>query len=433
MTLLEFIDSSPSPYHTVATTIALLEAAGFKALDEADRWDIEPGGAYYTTRGGKTIIAWREGRKPAAETGYRIIGAHSDSPTLKLKKSVGRSEPNGELLSFDIYGSPLLHTWLDRDLELAGALYLRAGDTIRSKRVRLSEMPVRLVSLAPHLKTENRTEGVMIDRQEDLVAFFSQAGKQTPDAFYDALGEAGAFKDRSELLGYELCLADTMPSALVGADRAFVSAPRLDNLFCTYAAIRALIDTPVADYTTMAAIFDAEEIGSNTWTGARSNVADAVLMRSNQCRGGDSQDLIRAKARSILISADMAHAEHPSSSLKSATDPDNVPVLNKGLALKSSARGNYAIGHSGEAWFRHVCEREGLTLQSFMYRCDHGGGSSVGPLTTTALGICGIDVGAPMLAMHSSRELGGAHDFDLAVKAFTAAFSSPQPPQVVEG
>ena len=425
MTLLDFINQSPSPYHVIESCTALLEAADFQFVPERERWQLEPGGRYYTTRGGKTLIAWREGLKVPAETGIRVIGAHSDSPTLKVKSSIGRTELNGELLSFDIYGSPLLHTWLDRDLELAGALYVRDGDAVESKLLRLSNLPVRLVSIAPHLKREKKIEGVTIDRQEDLLAFLSQTGKSCRESFLAVLEQHGNI-DADKLLSFDLCVADLQPAAHAGMNEEFLSAPRLDNLFCAFAALKAILATPETEHGCMIAIFDSEEIGSNTWTGARSNFADAVLERSNYVRGGTAEDLLRAKARSVLISADMAHAEHPSEALKDSTDPENVPILNEGLAVKSSARGNYATGYPAESWFKRVCQDAGLNLQRFMYRCDHGGGSSIGPITTTALGICGIDVGAPMIAMHSAREFGGAQDFDQTCKAFEAVFVAPE-------
>ena len=275
-------------------------------------------------------------------------------------------------------------------------------------------------SLAPHLKTEMKTERVTVDRQNDLKLTFSQTGGDIVEQLDGLLREAHG--TGTEALSYDLCLADTQPSALVGVEEEFISAPRLDNLFSAYCALEALIVADAAPQTQIAVVFDAEEIGSGTWTGASSNILDMLIARLDLAAGGKKDDLYRLKARSVLVSADMAHSEHPS--YRNATDQDHVPSLNGGLAVKSSARANYAIGHGVEAWFTSICREAGLSLQSFTYRCDHGGGSSVGPITTTGLGIAGIDVGAPLLSMHSIREMAGAHDVEPAVTAFAAYFGS---------
>ena len=424
MDLLQFIDRAPSPYHAIDTAASLLRDAGFAAAAEGDRWQLAPGATGYATRGGKTLIAWRVGARPPADAGFRIIAAHSDSPVLKLRPNPARRARDAALLNTEVYGSPLLHTWLDRDLKFAGRIFHRADDGgVAHRLVDMPGLRLRINSLAPHLKRERKVTGVDVDMQKGLALTFSQGSGDIVEQLTAAVSdEYGVAPD----LGYDLALADIQPSALAGRDGEFISAPRLDNLFSSYCALTALISAgSQPDRSQIAVLYDSEEIGSQTWTGARGDVLGAVLQRLNAAAGGDAEDLLRAKAKSVLVSADMAHAEHPSH--PDATDPDHVPEINGGLAIKSSSQANYAIGHPAAAWFTMIAADAGLELQQFMYRCDHGGGSSVGPMVTTNNGICGIDVGAPMLAMHSIREMAGVHDIDHTNRAFTAFYDADAP------
>lgn len=418
--LIDFIDGSPSPYHSIAEMRRRLDASGYICLNEQDSWALEPGGKYYSIRGGKTLAAFRVGVAPPVEVGCRILAAHSDSPVLKVRPRPGYRARDAAMLTADVYGSPLLHTWLDRDLKIAGAVFGKAG----VKPIEIPSVRLRVNSLAPHLKSEMKTEQVLVDRQDDLKLTFSQSPGDIEEQLNEVLSQASGSTD--PVLSYDLCLADTQPTSLLGAGGEFISGPRLDNLFSSFCAFKALIDSRATPQTQIAVMFDSEEIGSGTWTGARSNVLEMLLTRLDATFGGSREDLFRLKARSMVLSADMAHAEHPSKI--EATDPKHVPSLNGGLAVKSSAGAGYAIGHSTEAWFKAICHEAGLTLQHFKYRCDHGGGSSVGPHLTTQLGICGIDVGTPLLSMHSIREMGGAKDIAHAISAFNAFFESENPP-----
>lgn len=419
--LIRYLDASPSPWHAIAAARARLEAAGFRERSEADRWDVAPGEAGFAIRGGKTIVAWRQGRRPPSEAGYRIVAAHSDSPVLKLRPRPGMAFNQLGYLTTAGYGSLLLHTWLDRDLCLAGAVYL-ADDAGRTPRlIHSPELKLRAMSLAPHLRRGAKgPEGLVIDIQKDLPLIFTHRVEDVVGQLFQDLGF-----DARDVLAFDLALSDTQPASLVGRSGAFISAPRLDNLFNAFCGLEALISTAAdLDQTAVVAVYDAEEIGSQTWIGAGSNVLDAALHRLNAAAGGDMEDLLRAKARSVLLSADMAHGEHPS--FPDATEPAHVPRLNGGIALKSSERGNYAIGHDAAAWLEWLCREAGLPTQKFMYRCDHGGGSSVGPIISTGLGVCGVDVGAAMIGMHSIRELAGAEDVGLATRAYSAFLAAPR-------
>jgi aspartyl aminopeptidase len=416
---LSYIDRSPSPYHAVAEAVAMLSGAGFVPLAEADRWTLEPGGAYFVVRGGKSLIAWRQGSGAPAEQGLRLVAAHSDSPVLKLRPRPDLEAKGLRLLTAEVYGGPLLHTWFDRELKLAGAVWC-GGDTVKRHLVDLAGLPVRLTSLAIHLKADKTSDGFGLDREKDLAVFVGQGGRSGFDRLRDAV--AAQTGDDSPFLSFDLSLGDAAQAVRIGNAGELISAPRLDNLFSAYTALAALIDSAPAEATVGAVVYDAEEIGSQTYAGARSNFVDSVIGR---IVGGTAEDVWRAKARSVLVSADMAHAEHPA--FTTATDPGTVPALNGGLAVKTGVQGNYAIGPAAEAWFVKTCDEAKVPLQRFRYRCDHGRGSSIGPMATAGLGMAGIDVGAPMLAMHSVRELAGAADLDYATGAFAAVFASRAP------
>lgn len=426
--LLKYIDDSPSPYHAVAATVRLLAEAGFSQMPEDEPWKLELGGKYYTTRGGRTLIAWIMGGRPTHETGFRILGAHTDSPVLKPRPNPDEKGRGLSLLTTEIYGSPLLHTWLDRDLKLAGALYFREKNGLSSVLINDEQVMLRANSLAPHLRKDKSFDGLIIDRHKDLSLTVSGSEEtKFSDVLASVAKRAGISPDT--IVEFDLCLADVSPSRLTGLNSEFISAPRLDNLFSCYVGLMALIGSSSANNSTsVLSLYDSEEIGSQTWTGGRSDAFTSVMDRIHQAYGMTVDQSAQARAKSLFISADMAHAEHYS--FKDATDEMHVPEINRGLAIKNSARGNYAIGFPASAWFRAVCKDAGLDLQSFMYRCDHGGGSSIGPMVTTSAGIAGIDVGSPMLAMHSIRELAGVHDIAHCTNAFRAFYNSPLPVSV---
>jgi len=420
--LLTFLNKAPSPYHAVVEAAAQLTAAGFSELREAGRWQLEPGQGYFVIRGGKTIVAWRQGTGIVAEAGLRIIVAHTDSPTLKLRPRPDMKARSLRYLTTEIYGGPLLYTWLDRDLKLSGALY--CGDTELTRvLVSLDDLPVRAVSLAIHLRQDKGSDSYSFDREKDFALVIGD-GEASGLELIAEVAKAQLGSDPGPILSLDLEVTEAAPARRIGADGSLISAPRLDNLFSCYTALAALLAQPAATpWTQMVALYDSEEIGSQTYTGARSNTVDGIIHR---LVGAASEgDVWRAKARSIVVSADMAHSEHPA--FLAATDPGHVPELNKGLALKSGSMGNYAIGPGAEAWFALICRKAGVPLQRFRYRCDHGRGSSIGPIMTTNLGIAGIDVGSPMLAMHSARELAGAGDVALTTAAFTAFFAAEEP------
>ena len=424
--LTSFIDSSPSPFHAVQTLKKRLEEAGFQQLFESDAWAMQPHRSYFTIRGGKTIVAWKCGALPIVNQGFRILVAHTDSPTIKVRPNPHIVSGNNRLLSVDVYGGPLLYTWLDRDLKLSGVVYTADKNTggIKTSMVDLTDFPVRAPSLAIHLSRGLKDTGFKINPQTDLNLLFAQNGEDVALTLNDVLAEVCKVPAES-IVSYDLRVADTQASGYIGADKSFISAPRLDNLFSCYGIMESLlaVSAQKLDQTEKAVWFDAEEIGSHTQTGARSNFLDSILLRivcASPASG--AEDFHRAKAHSAMLSVDMAHAEHPA--FKDRTDENHVPFMNKGLALKHSSSANYGDSGTVAAWFLNACRSHDVPLQRFAYRCDHGGGSSLGSIVSLT-GIRTIDVGAPMLSMHSIRELAGRKDVDLSIKAYNLFLNQP--------
>jgi aspartyl aminopeptidase len=410
-----FVDAAPSPFHAVAELARRLRAAGFTELAEPDSWSLAPGGAHFVVRHG-SLIAFRVGSAPLAEAGMRLVGAHTDSPTFKVRPHSDVRQAGYRLVGVEPYGGGLWHTWLDRELTVAGRVALRGGSVAL---VRLPGAPLRLPSLAIHLDRGVR-DGLKLDPQRELVPVWSRDLGAEPglvEALADAAGVAAG-----EVVGSDLVLADTQPAATAGADGTWVAAPRLDDQACCHSGLTALIGAPAGARTQVLVCNDHEEVGSGSMSGARGSFLEDVVRRLVAITdAGDPQALPRALARSRLVSADMAHAVHPTRSDRH--EPAHQPQLGGGPVLKVNANQAYATDAASSGWFAERCGEAGVPVQWFVTRADLPSGSTIGPLTATRLGIPTGDVGAPMLAMHSCRELASALDVPLMVGALTACFT----------
>jgi aspartyl aminopeptidase len=410
-----FVDASPSPSHAVAELARRLTAAGFTELAETDRWEPAPGAAHFVVRHG-SLVAFRMGAGPLAETGLRLVGAHTDSPTFKVRPHSEIRQAGYRLVGVEPYGGGLWHTWLDRELTVAGRVALRGGST---QLVRLPGAPLRLPSLAIHLDRSVR-EGLTLDPQRHLVPVWDRDLGSEP-----GLAEAVAATldlDADDVVGHDLVLADTQPAARAGADGTWVAAPRLDNLACCHAGLLALLAAPATARTQLLVCNDHEEVGSGSMAGARGSFLEDVVQRlATATDPDDPQAVHRALARSVLVSADMAHAVHPTQ--YDRHEPAHQPQLGGGPVLKVNANQAYATDGTTGGWFAERCAEAGVPLQRFVSRADLPCGSTIGPLTATRLGVATVDVGSPMLAMHSCRELASALDVPLMVAALTACFT----------
>jgi aspartyl aminopeptidase len=409
------VDASPSPFHAVAELARRLRAAGFTELAEAGSWALAPAGQHFVVRHG-SLIAFRVGSAPLAGAGMRLVGAHTDSPTFKVRPHDDVRQAGYRLVGVEPYGGGLWHTWLDRELTVAGRVALRGGDTAL---VRLPGAPLRLPSLAIHLDRSVR-DGLKLDPQRDLVPVWSRELGTEP-GLREALAVA-VDCGVEDVVGHDLVLADTQPAGTAGADGTWVAAPRLDDQACCHSGLTALIGAPAGPRTQVLVCNDHEEVGSGSMSGARGSFLEDVVRRLVALTdAGDPQALPRTIAQSRLVSADMAHAVHPTR--HDRHEPAHRPHLGGGPVLKVNANQAYATDAASGGWFAERCAEASVPVQWFVTRADLPSGSTIGPLTATRLGIPTVDVGAPMLAMHSCRELASALDVPLMVGALTACFA----------
>ena len=411
--LRSFVDASPSPSHAVAEIVRRLTAAGFGALDETDAWSLAPGDTRYVVRDSSSVIAFRIGTAPPAEAGLRLVGAHTDSPTFKVRPRWDLRRYGYRLVGVEPYGGLLAHTWLDRELTVAGRLVVRGGGQHLAV---LPGGPLRLPSLAIHLDRSIR-DGLVLDPQRQLVPLWGpdlETGPGLLQALADAAGVVAG-----DIVGHDLVLADTQPAARTGADGTWIAAPRLDDLGCCHSGTLALLRAAGAAHTQVLVANDHEEVGSGSAQGARGSFLADVLARLVAATGEvNVQALHRTIARSRLVSADMAHAVHPN--FADRHDPSHAPAMGGGPVLKHNANQSYATDAVTGGWFTERCADAGVPVQHFVSRADLPCGSTIGPLTASRLGIATVDVGAPMLAMHSCREVASALDVPLMVRALTA-------------
>ncbi len=440
--LLRFIDRSPTPYHAVETAVALLEEAGFTALDEREVWALGPGDRRYVVRAGGSLAAIEVGTKPPAEAGFRIVGAHTDSPNLRIKPLADGRAHGYQQLAVEPYGGVLLHTWLDRDLSLAGRVVLRDGADLRTELVDLERPLLRIPSLAIHLQRELAQEGLKLNAQQHLVPVVGLSERENLAALLrEALAGRRAKPRRTrgpkggEILAYDLMAYDTQPAAQAGAAREFVLAPRLDNLASCHAGLRALLAAGEAGRsaaTRAVVLYDHEEVGSRSQAGAAGTFLAELLGRvasGFEAPGRKSstpvQLMERAVARSWLVSADMAHAVHPN--YADRHEPGHRPVIGRGPVIKRNVNQSYATDAESAGLFTALCTQVGVTPQHFVARSDLGCGSTIGPISAARVGIRTVDVGNPMLSMHSCREMAGAGDVAPMIEVLRAFFGSALP------
>lgn len=420
--LLGFLDASPTPWHAVATAAARLDAAGFRRLDEADRWRLQPGGRYYATRGGAALIAFTLGEAALAESGYRIVGAHTDSPALRLKPRPALAGEGLLRLAVEIYGGPILATYTDRDLGLAGRVVVRCTEGTATRLVRFDRALLRLPNLAIHMNREVNEQGLKLHKQNELPLILGLAAdQQAAEARLAGLLAEAAAAEPSDLLGWELLAYDLQSATFWGLDDAFIASGRLDNLASCHAALVALEAAAAPAATAVVALFDHEEVGSESAVGAGGSFIGDVLARIALQAGLDDEDRRRALARSFFVSADMAHAYQPN--FPAAYEPGHKVMVNGGPVIKHNANQRYTTGAETAARFMALCERAAVPCQQYAHRADLGCGSTIGPMVAAGLGVASVDVGSPLWAMHSLRESSGALDQAYMIAALGALFS----------
>lgn len=422
--LCAYLDASPSPFHAVAETVRRLEAEGFAALDETRAWSLAPGRGYYVVRADASVIAFRVGERSPVEAGFKIVAAHTDSPNLRLKPQPVFGKEDFAQLGVEVYGGVLLHTWLDRDLGLAGRLVAHdAGGALVRRLVRLHEPLCRVPSLAIHLDREVNDKGLVLNKQSHLAPVFALGSADDARAALVGRLAAQAGVAADAVLGLDVGLYDLTAATVGGHDGVFVFGARLDNLASCHVATRALAEAPArAPSTRVVALFDHEEIGSGSAQGAAGTFLRDVLARVVEATDGSARaGLARAIAASFCVSADMAHGVHPN--YADRHEPRHMPGLGRGPVVKRNVQQRYATDALSAARFKAYCKAADVPVQDFVTRTDLACGSTIGPITAAGLGVATVDVGNPMLSMHSSREMCGAADVALMLGALARHFA----------
>jgi aspartyl aminopeptidase len=423
--LLNFIDASPSPWHVVNTVESLLEQYQFTRLDETTRWQLQSGGRYYVVRDDSSIILFVFGTKPLLETGFRLLGAHTDSPGLRVKPNAVNNKDGFARISVEVYGGPILATFTDRDLSLAGRIcFKNAQNQIDRQLIKFDKPLLRLPNLAIHMNRNVNDDGLKLHKQNELPLVLSSISEQLPRDYFKNLLQQQSGIAADQILSWDLAVYDTQKGIVWGADEEFYSNSQLDNLASCHAGLQAFLDDEVlnGENTVACAFFDHEEIGSESKQGADGSFLPDVLQRISLASHIDPQDIPRLMAKSFLVSADMAHAYHPN--FPNAYDPDHRVILNKGPVIKSNANHRYSSESVSEAQFMDWCNQANVPYQRYSHRCDLPCGSTIGPITSAKLGIRSVDVGNPMWAMHSIRESAGVFDHDFMIKVLNLFFKS---------
>jgi len=417
--LIDFLKASPTPFHATASLAQRLEAAGYTRLDERDTWAIVPGERYYLTRNDSSIIAWRMGRHSPLIGGIRLVGAHTDSPCLRVKPQPELQRQGFWQLGVEVYGGALLAPWFDRDLSLAGRVTYRRDGKVESQLVDFRAPIAIIPNLAIHLNRDANL-GWEINKQTELPPILAQvAGDERPD-FRALLTDQLAREhdlNADVVLDYELSFYDTQPAALIGLHGDFIAGARLDNLLSCYAGLQALLRAD-GEETCLLICTDHEEVGSSSACGADGPMLEQTLQRLLP----DGDDYVRTIQRSLLVSADNAHGVHPNYPEKH--DGNHGPKLNAGPVIKVNSNQRYATNSESAGFFRHLCMAEEVPVQSFVVRSDMACGSTIGPITASHLGVRTVDIGLPTFAMHSIRELAGSHDLAHLVKVLEAFYAS---------
>ncbi|WP_243063934.1 M18 family aminopeptidase [Humibacter sp. RRB41] len=400
-----FIQASPSSYHAAAETAKQLERAGFSRVDESDAWPAAELGVRsrgVLVRDG-AVVAWAIPADADATTPFRIVGAHTDSPGFKLKPMPTTGAAGWLQAGVEVYGGPLLNSWLDRELELAGRVVTADG----TEHLVRSGALLRIPQLAVHLDRGVNSEGLKLDKQRNTAPVWGVGDVNEADLLARVVEGSGV--EASDVAGYDLVTCDTQPPHVFGADGTLFASPRLDNLSSVYAGLHALLEQaggdgePSSGHISVLVAFDHEELGSESRSGANGPILDDVLTRIGTALGSDVEDRKRAFAASWCVSADAGHAVHPNYPEKH--DPANRPIAGGGPLLKINANQRYATDAHGAALWSRLCAAADVPYQEFVSNNDVPCGTTIGPLTATRLGIRTVDVGVALLSMHSAREL----------------------------
>ena len=423
--LLDFLNASPVNFLAAKNICDELEKAGFRRIDPTQPLgEVKAGDRLFVTKNDSSVYAFQIGRKTMADSGFHMICAHCDSPTFRIKPNAEMTCEGGIVkLNTEVYGGPIMSTWFDRPLTLAGRVIVRGADALNPKTLLMHvKRPLLQISnLAIHFNRQVN-DGVKLSKQKDVLPILGiindelERGNLLVNVICDELKI-----DRKDILDFDLYLADASPSCTFGVHDEFISSGRLDDLSMCFAGLEALLAAPAGDVTQVLAIFDNEETGSQTKQGAGSPFLSAMLKRIALAQSGTEEAYWQAVERAFMISADNAHAWHPNYSEK--FDPTNHPVLGGGPVIKFNAAQKYASDAVSAAVFAEICREAGVPCQRFVNHSDVAGGSTLGNILASSIPLRGVDMGNAILAMHSCRETGSVADHEYCVRAFTCFFS----------
>lgn len=417
--LIDFLYESPSAFHAVDKLKAVLNENEFNELKEEDIWALKPEGKYYVTKNDSALVAFVVGKESPSKAGFKLIGAHTDSPTFRIKpKPEIISENVYVKLNTEVYGGPILNTWLDRPLSIAGRVSLRSDNPLfpDNKLVNIRKPILIIPNLAIHMNRDVN-QGVELNKQKHTLPLLSLVTEELEkDRYLLTILAKELNIEVEDIIDFDLFLYEYEKGTVMGLNNEFISMGRLDDLSMIHGGIKAIINSKVNKSTNVMVCFDNEEIGSASKQGADSDMLSNILERIVLSLGGDRQDFFRSLSKSFLISADLAHAVHPNYGEKH--DPINRPVINKGPVIKINANLAYTTDSDSAAVYEEICRRAGVPVQKFVNRSDVRGGSTIGPISSTHINIRSIDIGSPILAMHSIREFGGVKDHYYIIKSF---------------
>lgn len=423
--LIQFIHESPTNFHAILNLKKQLVENGFKQLFSGEAWRLEHGGKYFVTKNHSSLFAFVPGNGNLAEEGFKLICAHSDSPTFRIKPDPEMIVEGKYLkLNTEVYGGPIMYTWFDRPLSMAGRVMVKSDKPLKPvvQFVNFKRPLLIIPHLAIHFNRAVNDQGNPLSKQKDMLPVLAMINEKfEKDNFLLKLIAEEMQIDSKDILDFDLTLYDYEKGSLVGLNEEFVSSGKLDDLAMVHAGMKALINSKPCNKTKVLAIFDNEEVGSGTKQGAGSPILRTILERIVFTQGGAQEDLYRAIHNSFMISADMAHALHPNYAEKH--DPTNHPMINGGPVIKINANQKYITDGDSAAVFETICKMAGVPCQKFVNHSDMAGGSTLGNILLSQMEMRGVDIGNPMWAMHSVRETAGTADHGYVIKAFTTYYN----------
>jgi len=422
--LIDFCHESASAFHAAAAVEKMLKKGKFSEISEKDKWNLKSGGRYYLKRNDSAVIAFVVGSKPVEKNGFRIAGAHTDSPGFRIKPAPEMvSEGRYLKLNTEVYGGPILNTWFDRPLSIAGRVTVSGKKAMQAdtRLVNIARPVCIIPNIAIHMNPD-ANNGFVPNKQTDTLPLIGLVNQKLEEKGFLVKLIAEELKIKpAQILDFDLFLYEHNKGSLIGAGNEFISSARIDDLEAVHAGISALIKTSAPESTCVMACFDNEEVGSSTMMGADSQFLAQTLERISIAMGASREEFFMALASSFIVSADGAHAVHPNMGQKA--DPTSRPLINEGVVIKLSANRSYTTDSASAAVFMQLCDKAGVKYQRFVNRSDMRGGSTIGPISSTHVSIRSVDVGIPMFAMHSIREMCGVADHYAMFAALSEFFS----------